>query len=246
MNIDKTRVLLTGATGGIGQAIAERLAAEGAALLLTGRRASELERLARVLRERGATIAIVPADLTVAADRAELCAVAAQWQGGVNVVIHNAGLNVSGLFDTLADAEIDDIVAANISAPMQLTRALLPDLRAQPNALMLFMGSGFGALGYPGFAAYSATKFALRGFAEALRREYADTTVKVALLSPRAVDTALNDDRVRSLQTAMRMKVDPPTRIADAVVAMIRRPCAERSIGWPERFFLRVNRLAIV
>ena len=81
MNIDKTRVLLTGATGGIGQAIAERLAAEGAALLLTGRRASELERLARVLRERGATIAIVPADLTVAADRAELCAVAAQWQG---------------------------------------------------------------------------------------------------------------------------------------------------------------------
>ena len=244
MKLEQVRVLLTGATGGIGEAIAERLAGEGAALLLTGRRASELERLARVLRERGAQVAIMRADLTHAADRDALAALAGEWQGGVNVVIHNAGRNVSGLFESLDDCQIDDIVATNISAPIQLTRAVLPALQQQREALLLFMGSGFGTLGYPGFAAYSATKFALRGFAEALRREYADTGLRVALLSPRAVDTGLNDSRIRALQTAMNMKVDPPARIADAVAAMIRSPRAERSIGWPERFFARVNRMA--
>lgn len=238
------RVLLTGATGGIGAAVARRLAADGATLLLTGRREPALAALAAELRAMGAVADGVVADLADPAGRVRLAEKAAGWHGGVNVVVHNAGTNVSGLFDTLTEADIDRVVAANITAPMQLTRLLLPGLRTQGGALLLFVGSGFGTIGYPGFAAYGASKFALRGFAEALRRELADSNVRVSLLAPRAVDTPLNDERVRALQRATGMKVDPPERIAEAVADLIRRPRPERHIGWPERLFARLNRLA--
>lgn len=244
MNPGNTRILLTGAAGGIGRAVAHRLAREGAALLLTGRDRSRLEALSDELHAAGGEAAIVAADLTEEAGRCRV-AEAARTEG-VNVVIHNAGTNVGALFENLDAAAVDAIVAANVTAPMQLTRLLLPALRSREEALLLFMGSGFGAIGYPGFVAYSASKFALRGFAEALRRELADTTVAVSLLAPRAVDTPLNDARVRDLQAEMKMAVDPPERIAAEVAALIRNPRREVGIGWPERFFSRLNRIAPV
>ncbi|MDT0635878.1 SDR family oxidoreductase [Spectribacter hydrogenoxidans] len=243
MNIAHARVLLTGATGGIGRVIAHQLSAQGAALLLTGRDHAALETLATELRQVGGKVATVAADLTEATGRDRVAAAAARGSG-VDVVIHNAGANVSGMFEDLAPEAIDTIVAANVTAPIQLTRLLLPTLRNQSEAMLLFMGSGFGAIGYPGFAAYSATKFALRGFAEALRRELADTAIAVVLLAPRAVDTPLNDSRVRSLHQAAKMSVDPPERIAVAVARLIHEPKNEVHIGWPERMFARLNRFA--
>ncbi|MES1943022.1 short chain dehydrogenase [Salinisphaera sp. PC39] len=242
MNPGNARVLLTGATGGIGRAVARRLGGEGAALLLTARDRTQLDALSAELHAIGAEVAVVAADLTDEAGRRRV-AEAARAEG-VNVVVHNAGTNVGALFEDLDAAAIDTIVTANVTAPMQLTRLLLPDLRRREEALLLFMGSGFGAIGYPGFAAYSASKFALRGFAESLRRELADTAVAVSLLAPRAVDTPLNDARVRDLQAAMKMAVDPPERIAAEVAGLIRSPRREVHIGWPERFFARINRVA--
>ncbi|MES1927128.1 SDR family oxidoreductase [Salinisphaera sp. T31B1] len=244
MKIADARVLLTGATGGIGQAIATHLAAQGACLLLSGRRERELEQMATGLRESGARVAIAPADLGDGGALSNLAEIAGGWQGGVNVVVHNAGINVSGLLESIDTTAIADVMAANVVAPIQLTRLLLPGLLERSEAQLLFMGSGFGTLGYPGFSIYSASKFALRGFAEALRREVADTNLSVSLLAPRAVDTPINDARVRGLQGALKMAVDPPARIAAAVAGLIEKPRAECQVGWPERMFMRVNRFA--
>lgn len=237
----RARVLLTGATGGIGRSIAQRLVSAGAGLFLTGRREGPLAELAATLEASGHGPATMSGDLSESAFRSCLAQAALGW--GANVVIHAAGANYAGFFEDRTAAEIRDLMEANVMAPMLLTRELLGGLRERPEALLLFIGSGFGALAYPGFVTYSASKFALRGFAEGLRRELADSPVRVSLLVPRAVDTPLNDAPVRRLQARFAMRVDPPDRVAEAAAALVRQPRPEVHLGWPDRFFIGVNRL---
>jgi short-subunit dehydrogenase len=158
-------------------------------------------------------------------------------------VVQAAGLNRFGLVEQQDDEAIAAQVALNLVAPMLLTRRLLPLLRERPRALLLFVGSTFGAIGYPGFAPYSATKFGLRGFAEALRRELADGPVRVLYLAPRATRTAMNAGAVVEMNRALRVAMDPPAQVAAAIVQALRDESPERHLGWPERFFARLNRL---
>ena len=104
---------------------------------------------------------------------------------------------------------------------MQLTRALLPTLRAQPMGAILNIGSVFGSLGYPGYTAYSATKFALRGFTEALRRELADTRIGVHYFAPRATKTGINASAVDRMNAELKVAMDPPAQVAAAACAML-------------------------
>lgn len=105
------------------------------------------------------------------------------------------------------------------------------------------VGSILGYLGYPGCAAYSASKFALRGFTEALRRELADGPVRVAYFAPRATRTALNSDALCALNTELGVAMDPPDAVAAALVRLVRQPARERLLGMPEKLFARLNQL---
>lgn len=241
MKLESANLLLTGATGGIGRRVANRLAGAGAGLFLAGRREGPLRNLAAEFSAKGARAEGLAGDLTDDTYRRALVERAGAF--GVNGVIHGAGINTPGLFEHRSGDELRAMMDINVLAPMLLTRDLLSLLRGQPESLVLFIGSGFGALAYPGFAGYSATKFAIRGFAEALRREMADSPVRVALLVPRAVDTALNDAAVRRLQARFSMKVDSPDRVARAALALVRRPRAELHLGWPDRLFFGINRV---
>ena len=103
------------------------------------------------------------------------------------------------------------------------------------------VGSIFGSIGFPCFASYSASKFALRGFSEALRRELAGTGVGVTYVAPRFTKTAFNRNVVARMANALKMNQDEPESVAASVIATIERNDRERYLGWPEKLFVRIN-----
>jgi short-subunit dehydrogenase len=243
MSAVRFRAVLTGATGGIGRAIAEQLAPQCEALLLVARDAAKLEAFARGINAAGGRSRGVAADLTSAAGRAAVARAAAEVPGGVDLLINNAGTTEFAWLADHSDEMLERILRVNALAPMQLTRALLPLLLAQPAARIVNVGSIFGYLGYPGHTAYSASKFALRGFSEALRRELADGPVRVTYFAPRATRTALNGAAECAMNDELGVAMDAPQVVAAALLDTLRAPARERLLGMPERLFARLNQI---
>lgn len=234
-------VLLTGASGGIGQCLALRLAEAGATVYAVGRRADALHALAA--RARPGAIRPVVADLatTDGIDAVRRAVAAAPIP--VSLLILGAADSRFGLFEHSSVVDVQAQVATNLVAPMLLVRALLPCLMRLPEAGVVGIGSTFGSLGYPGFAAYSASKFGLRGFLEALAREHADTPLRVQYLSPRATRTALNSVAVDAMNAELGVAVDDADQVAVALLEAIQAGTRRRQLGWPERLFARLNGL---
>ena len=239
MQLKNARILLTGASGGLGQELARQLTDCGAALLLAGRDSGRLNALATSL---GPSAASICADLERASGVAALAGAAREF--GVNVLINNAGVSAFGLLENQEWAAIERVLATNLEAPIHLTHALLPWLKAQPQAAIVNIGSTFGSLPFPGFVAYSAAKAGLRGFSQALRRELADSLVAVIHIAPRAIDTPLNTDAVKALNRALKNQSDSPVDVARQVVAALRRGDGEHHFGFPERLFAWLNGVA--
>jgi len=237
-------VVLTGATGGIGSALAAVLAQAGARVLLVGRRGAPLAALAESLGARIRTLRVqaLAADITTAAGRGLIRDLAAAR--GCNALINNAALPCFGAFADVDERQIDAVVQTNLIAPMQLSLALLPQLLAQPEARLLNIGSATGSLGVPGFAVYAAGKFGLRGFSETLRRELADTPVRVQYLGPRATRTGFNDAHAEEFNRRTRTAVDTPQTVAEAAMKLLLSGRAEKFLGFPESLAARVNSLA--
>lgn len=244
MKLDSARVLITGGAGGIGSAIAQALLGEGASVLLADMNEPALKAAVQRLAAVSPNVDMVVANLSDAASRGALCLRASDWRGGINVLINNAGVNHFGLYDELGSAQIEQTIAINVLAPMLLTHALLPHLKAQPEAHVLNIGSVFGNIGYPGYAAYSASKFAIRGFTEALRRELADTQVKLHYLAPRATRTSINTSAVEQMNAELKVRMDPPEVVGQAVCSALANNVSAAVVGWPEKLFARVNALA--
>lgn len=239
MQLNQARILLTGASGGLGRDLARELAGAGAAVLLAGR---DAVRLAAIKAELGANADSVVADLTTAQGIAAANTAARAF--GVNVLINNAGVGAFGLFDQQAWPTVEQVLATNLEAPLRLTQALLPWLKAQPTAAVVNVGSMFGSLPYPGFAAYSAAKAGLRGFSQALRRELADTPVAVIHIAPRVIDTPLNTEAVNQLNRALKNNSDSSQAVARQIVAALRHGKGEHHFGFPERLFAWLNGFA--
>ena len=180
-------------------------------------------------------------DLTLAADRARLVQQAASWRGGIDVLVNNAGINPFGLLQDQTAAQVDLSFAVNVQAPIQLCRELLPHLRSLPAAHIVNMGSVFGSIGFPGYAVYSATKFAMRGFSEALGRELADTGVRVHCLAPRATRTRINSPEVERMNAELGVAMDDPAVVGAALCAVLGQGNSFSVVGWPEKLFARVN-----
>lgn len=239
MRLSEARVVLTGASGGIGLAIATVLCASGARVLAVARHRQPLEAL---LEQYPHNLCWIGADLTLSAERAEVLA-EARSIGGINLLINAAGVNQFAMLEQLADSEIDAMLALNIGAPICLTRILLPLLKQASSAMVVNVGSTYGSIGYPGYASYCASKFALRGFSEALRRELADTRVSVLYVAPRATRTSMNSPAAQALNDALKASVDDPQTVAAAVIHAIAGDRRDLYLGWPERFFVRLNSL---
>jgi short-subunit dehydrogenase len=231
------RILLTGASGGIGSALAHALAHDGHALLLQGRSLERLDILRAELAGEGH--ACVAGDLRSRDDRERVVATATEF--GVDTLCNNAGINQFSAFPETAIAALID---TNVTATLELTQAMLPGLLTRKAPRVVFIGSAFGAIGFPGYSAYCASKFALRGFAEALAREYADSALHVHYFAPRATETAMNDRRVTAMNRALGTSVDTPESVARQVLAAIKRDRPRLQLGSAEAFQVRLNALA--
>lgn len=243
MNLLGKRILLTGAAGGIGRDLCQELALRGTRLCLVGRTDASMASLRHLVQKNGLTAVVVQADLTRERDRED-----AIWRmhlayDGIDVLINLAGLMDFQMFSDSDPAVMQKMLQINLQAPMQLTREILPGMLAQGSGRIVNIGSMFGSIGYPGFATYSATKFALRGFSQALRRELAGSGVGVTYVSPRGVRTAFNPRAVHAMAADGMMHMDEPAWVAARIANAIEREKDEAYLGFPESFFARLNGL---
>ncbi|HDX8443774.1 SDR family oxidoreductase [Aeromonas hydrophila] len=239
MKLEGKLVLLTGASGGIGEALAQELAAQGAHLLLHGRRASALERLRKELPhpERHQTVI---ADLGSPQERAKLLQ-HPTLDEGLDVLINNAGCNQFAWLEDQSSEQVERQLLLNVEAPIQLTRMLLPRLRKP--AVIMNVGSSFGAIGYAGYSVYCASKFALRGFSEALGRELEGTGIQVLHFAPRATRTRLNSEAAYEMNAELGTHTDSPQDVAEEAVIALCNETRRSWLGWPEKLFVRLNGL---
>ena len=173
-------VLITGAGSGIGRELSIEAARRGMAVALCGRRQDALEATALLLGTEASHL-IIPADITRPEDRRRIVGRIANERGSLNILINNAGIVEGGPLETFDDDALARAFQTNIIAPMALTRDLMPLLVAAKPSRVVNVGSIFGDIGYPEFTCYSATKFALRGFSIALRREWKRKGISVTL-----------------------------------------------------------------
>ncbi|RUO76753.1 SDR family oxidoreductase [Pseudidiomarina taiwanensis] len=234
-------ILLTGAQGGLGQAIAQLLTDKGAKLTLVGRNQVALEQQAEKLHQRTLCLDLLDADALPQL----LAYSAAQKAAGLplTAVIHNAGDNQVGEFTSLEWATHARIMQLNTIVPMAITHALLPELQQQSQSFIGFVGSGFGAIGFPGQASYCASKAALARFSEALQRELEATSTQLFYIAPRAIETPMNNGRMAQLNQQLGNKVDHPEQVALAFINQIEQGQSRQTIGWPEKFFSKLNAL---
>lgn len=232
LGLDGRRVLLTGASGGLGQAIARELHSRGATLLLTGRRADALEELQSELGERAETI---PADLADPEQSRTLV----ERAGAVDVLVANAGLPASGRLRTFSPEEIDRALDVNLRSPMQLARALAPGMVERGSGHVVFVSSLSGKVATAGASVYCATKFGLRGFGSALRQELHGTGVGVTTVFPGFIrEAGMWADSRQKLPGWIRLR--SPEQVAAAVREGIEEDRAEidvapvilRAAGW--------------
>lgn len=212
--------LVTGASRGIGRAIAQALAAKGVAVALTARDGQALERLADALRGRGATALPLVADLRDAAQVAPLAHAVVAHFGRLDVLVNNAGVGRFGPLEALGVEAWDELMAVNARAPYLLCRACLPHLRRARPGVVVNVASVVGLRGYPQQVAYTASKHALVGIARALREELPGDEVRVHTICPGGTATDM-------LQQA-RPDVPPehairPSEIAELVVFLLSR-----------------------
>jgi uncharacterized protein len=221
VNLGGRTALVTGASGGLGQAIARGLAARGARLVLTGRRVEALEPLAAELGGRA-----LPCDL---GDRAALEPLVAE-AGPVDVLVANAGLPASGWIGSFSVEQIDRALAVNLRAPMVLARLLCDGMAERGGGHIVFVSSLNGKAATAGSSVYSATKFGLRGFAHALREDLHPHGIGVSTVLPGFIrDAGMYHDSGARLPAYVGTK--RPDDVARAVVSAIERDRAEVEVA---------------
>ena len=239
------RLVLTGASGGLGQAFATALAPHSSAMVLVGRDQARLDALRQQISKRHPAITVrsVAGDLTETWVQARVLEVSRTVPGPINLLVNAAGVNDFESFEAQSSATIERLIAVNLLAPIALTQRLLPLLRKASRAQVINVGSIFGYLGYPGFAVYCATKFGLRGFSQALRRELSDSGIAVRYFAPRATRTPLTTPEIAAMNEALNTHEDTPEDVARMLVKFIARESWERKLGFPERLFVFLNHL---
>jgi short-subunit dehydrogenase len=225
MELRGRSVLVTGATGGLGQAIARRLRDEGCALTVTGRRGDALDVLADELQARA-----VVADLALRDDLTKLVDAC----GDIDVLVANAGVPGTGEVTSYSLDELDRVLDVNLRAPLALARLFGERMVTRGHGHVVFISSLSGKTATPATSLYNATKFGLRGFALALRQDWAPRGVGVSCVNPGPIGEAgtfheaAND---AALPAGFRPKL--PTDVAAAVVKAVRHDRAEVDVADP-------------
>ena len=230
VELNGSRALITGATGGIGHAIARGLHARGAHVILTGRRAEVLDALVTELGERAEARAL---DLS---DRPALSSFCAEV-GPVDVLVANAGLPGTGRLEEYTPEQIDRVIDVNLRAPVHMTHALAPGMVERGHGHVIYISSMSGKVATARSSLYNGTKFGLRGFAYAMREDLRGTGVGVTTVFPSFIsDAGMWADAGVDLPRGVGMK--SPEEVAKGVLRGIERDRAEVDVA---PLFLRLG-----
>ena len=188
-NLTGLRILITGASQGIGRALAKAVARRGARVLAAARSAELLAELAGSVRGQGDTLETVQADVTSAADRQRMVEAALRHFGGLDVLVNNAGIGATGHFAEVSPDRLRQIMEVNFFGLTETTRVCLPLLKAGTRPAVVNISSIAGKRAIPARSEYSASKFAVQGFSEALRAELAKDGIDVIVICPGLTQT---------------------------------------------------------
>ncbi len=231
--------VITGAAGGIGAALALELARRRSVLALVDRDAAGLERVAGMARELGATdVSAYTLDLSDGGDRRDLAAQVLARHGRADLLVNNAGVTLTGTFEQNSLADVEWLLEINLHAVIRMTKAFLPQLLDGPGSHVVNVSSLFGLLAPPGQVAYATSKYAVRGFTEALRHELEPRGVGVTVVHPGGVRTGIaanarvsgldpdGEQAAQARRFAEAALTLPPEEAARQIVAAIqsRRP----------------------
>jgi NAD(P)-dependent dehydrogenase (short-subunit alcohol dehydrogenase family) len=267
MNVQNRTAVITGAASGIGRAIAVSLARRGCNIALADVNEAgllETARMAQLAHAEGTNHSAAQSALRISRhhlDVADRLAVAAfpevviAAHSGVDILVNNAGVAVGGTFETVSEADFEWLFEINVWGVVRMTRAFLPLLRKSDDARVVNLSSVYGLISPPGETAYSASKFAVRGFSNSLRHELVDSKVGVTVVHPGGVATSIADSarvpkdmpaeeiaRRRVLaKKALRM---PPAAAGEIIVKGIERRSPRVLVGNDAKFLAFLERLA--
>jgi short-subunit dehydrogenase len=243
------RVAVTGASGGIGEALAVELAGRGARVLVTARREDRLAQLVTRLKSMGAEAASVVGDVTEDAVRRAIVERAQSQFGGLDVLVNNAGVGAFGRFDEVEPERLRRVMEVDFFAAVELTRLALPLLREGRTPAIVNIGSILGHRAIPLAAEYCAAKFAVRGFSESLRAELARDGIDVLVVSPGTTDTPFFENVIE-----MRSKLPwrkegvrqgaTPQSVARAAIDALERGKSEIIPSVSGKLLVLANRIA--
>lgn len=247
-SFEGARCLVTGASSGLGRAITEHLIRAGASVLLTGRSLDRLEATARALADGGArhdSMLVIDADLTSDEGRSRVVQAAGDRFGVLDILINSAGVGATGHFDTHGPAVLREVFEINFFALVELTRAVLPLLRDGNRSSLVNIGSIVARRGLPGRSEYSASKFAVAGFTEAIRAEWSKFGIHVLLINPGFTATGFEKNLLidTSRYPTQQRRMMTPDQVARTTLRAIRQGRHEITLTGEGRLLLLVNRL---
>src|SRR6266550_7765400 len=222
-SITGSRILITGASQGIGRALADAAARQGALVLAAARSTELLDELAAQVHSRGGVLETVAADVTRADDRLAMRAAATRHFGGVDVLVNNAGIGATGHFAEAGPDRLRKIMEVNFFGLTETTRVLLPLLRQGQKPAIVNMSSIAGKRGIPARSEYSASKFAVQGFSEALRAELAKDGIDVLIVAPGLTQTNFSKNMIeqKAKMALDHMRGMTPEQVAAATLRAI-------------------------
>jgi short-subunit dehydrogenase len=240
-NLQGKRILITGASSGIGKALATQLAAAGAKLVLASRSEDKLKTLADSL-PGGALV--VPTDVTKEQDRQHVLDRAVEQLGGLDVLINNAGIASWAHFADSTEEIMRQVMEVNFFAPAELIRKAIPILTNGVEPAVVNVSSMCGRRGMPAWSEYSASKYALCGLTESLRGELARFDIDILLIIPGLTSSEFSQHFLRSEGRAQieYEKGMPPEYVASRIIRSLEKNKTETWIGSDTNWMLRVNR----
>jgi short-subunit dehydrogenase len=245
--IENKAIVLTGASSGIGRAVALKLGRERARLLLVARREERLVELVNEIQANGGVAFAEALDLINPESVRAMVQCAQERLGRIDVLINNAGFGYFGTVESIPPSVVRDIFALNFEAPLLASQLVIPIMRRQGGGHIINISSIAGKRGLPLSGIYCATKFALNGLSEALRLEVRDAHIHLSLVYPASTMSEFRDSTRRGDVIGSFKAIGPQQtseEVAESIVRCVRDPKLEVYPYWPSRFVAWLNTMA--